>query len=100
MQANPHTHGVSPLAALDSGHVSSSLSPYNGTAGVIELEEDRAVTSLSEELQRLGHRIKIGPLQSGLGFVAWQGGRWSTAADARRDGSSIVRNATEHPTVH
>ena len=94
------THGVSPLAALDAGHVSSALSPYGRSPGLIELEKGRAVAALSDDLQRLGHQITIRPLESGLGFLAWQNGEWSGAADTRRDGNSIVRNATAHPAYH
>jgi gamma-glutamyltranspeptidase/glutathione hydrolase len=84
------THGIAPLKALDAGHVSTSRAPYSNSAGRVELEEGRAVASLSDRLRKLGHDVRVTPLQSGLGFVKWQNGAWVGAADPRRDGNSLI----------
>jgi gamma-glutamyltranspeptidase/glutathione hydrolase len=80
-------YGMSPVEALDAGHVSSARAPYSERPGLVELEEGRAVASLGQRLVDLGHTIKVGPLQSGLGFLKWQNGAWIGAADPRRDGT-------------
>jgi gamma-glutamyltranspeptidase/glutathione hydrolase len=84
------THGITPLEALDTGHVSTSRAPYSNSAGRVELEDGRAVASLSDRLRKLGHDVRVTPLQSGLGFVKWQNGVWVGAADPRRGGNSLT----------
>jgi gamma-glutamyltranspeptidase / glutathione hydrolase len=78
---------MSPLAALDAGHVSTARSPYSESPGRVELEKGRAVASLADQLEHLGHDVKIVPLESGLGFLVWKNGVWTGAADPRRDGT-------------
>jgi gamma-glutamyltranspeptidase/glutathione hydrolase len=72
---------------MDEGHVSTAKSPYPDTAGLVELEQGRAVAQLADRLRALGHKVKIGPLSSGLAFLARKGARWDGAADPRRDGT-------------
>jgi gamma-glutamyltranspeptidase/glutathione hydrolase len=81
--------GTPPLQALDAGHVSTARSPYSDSAGLVELEEGRAVASLMDRLVSLGHKVKVVPLESGLGFLKWQNGGWVGAADPRRDGNWV-----------
>ena len=83
--------GKSPAAALDEGHVSTARAPYSGTAGVVELERERAVSQLAQRLAALGHRIQIRSLQSGTAFIVRAHGRWEGAADPRRDGTYASR---------
>jgi gamma-glutamyltranspeptidase / glutathione hydrolase len=83
--------GENPAAALDEGHVSSARAPYPGTAGVVELERERAISQLAQRLAALGHRIQIRPLQSGTAFIVRAHGRWEGAADPRRDGTYASR---------
>jgi gamma-glutamyltranspeptidase/glutathione hydrolase len=54
-------HGTPPLQALDAGHVSTAPSPYSNSAGLVELEEGRAVASLADRLVSLGHKVKVVP---------------------------------------
>ena len=79
--------GRAPAEALDEGHVSTANAPYPDSAGVVELEQGRAVAQLAEPLRALGHKVQIGPLPSGLAFLAKRGSRWQGAADPRRDGT-------------
>jgi gamma-glutamyltranspeptidase/glutathione hydrolase len=78
---------ISPLAALDAGHVSTARSPHSESPGRVELEKGRAVASLAGQLEHLGHDVKVVPLESGLGFLVWKNGVWMGAADPRRDGT-------------
>ena len=84
--------GEAPTEALDEGHVSTAKAPYADTAGLVELEQGRAVAQLAEPLRALGHRVQIGPLSSGMTFLAKTAARWAGAADPRRDGSFASRN--------
>jgi gamma-glutamyltranspeptidase/glutathione hydrolase len=84
------TYGKQPLEALDAGHISTARSPYSDTLGLVELEQGRSVASLATQLETLGHTVKIVPLQSGLGFLRWQEGAWTGAADPRRDGNWLA----------
>ncbi len=79
--------GQSPAGVLDEGHVSTARSPYPDTAGLVELEQGRAVAQLAEPLRAIGHKVKVGPLSSGLAFLVRRGVRWDGAADPRRDGA-------------
>jgi gamma-glutamyltranspeptidase/glutathione hydrolase len=79
--------GRTPAEVMDEGHVSTAKSPYPDTAGLVELEQGRAVAQLADRLRALGHKVKIGPLSSGLAFLARKGARWDGAADPRRDGT-------------
>ena len=81
------THGVLPLKALDTGHVSSAKAPYAGSPGRVELEQGRAIASLAPRLTELGHDVRTVPLESGLGFLVRKNGSWLGAADPRRDGT-------------
>ncbi len=81
--------GISPLAALDSGHVSAARSPYRSTRGEIELEAGRAISELADQLRVIGHPTKSKVLESGLGFLAWKN-TWLGAADPRRDGVALT----------
>ena len=77
--------GTSPLAALDSGHVSTARSPYPGSRGEIDLETGRGISELADTLKTFGHATRSKALPSGLGFLAWRNA-WVGAADPRRDG--------------
>ena len=79
--------GRAPAEVLDEGHVSTAKAPYPDSAGLVELEQGRAVAQLAEPLRALGHKVRIGPLQSGMAFLARRGPRWEGAADPRRDGA-------------
>jgi gamma-glutamyltranspeptidase / glutathione hydrolase len=83
-------NGASPLAALDAGHVSVARSPYPQSAGMVELEADRGIAGLAGALTKLGHRVAISRLPSGLAFIVRRGAQWDGAADPRRDGSFIA----------
>jgi gamma-glutamyltranspeptidase/glutathione hydrolase len=89
-------YGASPIEALDSGHVSTSRSPYSDTPGLAELEHGRGVVALVAQLEQLGHTVKVVPLRSGLGFLKWQQGVWQGAADPRRDGNWVAGKAKPH----
>ena len=78
--------GKAPAVALDDGHVSTARSPYQPTAGVVELEFGRAISQLSGPLTAMGHSIKVVPMQSGTAFIVRRHGGWQGAADPRRDG--------------
>ncbi len=79
--------GRMPAEALDEGHVSTARAPYQASAGMVELEQGRAVAQLAPPLTALGHRIRIAPLQSGTAFIVRSNGHWVGAVDPRRDGS-------------
>jgi gamma-glutamyltranspeptidase/glutathione hydrolase len=79
--------GRAPAEALDDGHVSTARAPYQGSEGLVELEQGRAVSQLARPLAALGHRIRIAPLQSGTAFVVRRHGHWEGASDPRRDGT-------------
>jgi gamma-glutamyltranspeptidase/glutathione hydrolase len=79
--------GRMPLEALDEGHVSTARAPYPESAGMVELEQGRAIAQLAPRLAALGHRIRIAPLQSGTAFIVRGNGHWEGAVDPRRDGS-------------
>ncbi len=72
--------------ALDDGHVSSARAPYPESAGLVELEEGRAIAQFAGPLRALGHRIAVVPLASGAAFLIRRGDHWEGAADPRRDG--------------
>jgi len=78
--------GAPPLAALDAGHVSTARSH---SSGLVELEMGRGIAELAEPLMARGHPIRIGALQSGIGFLVWKD-RWLGAADPRRDGNVFI----------
>jgi gamma-glutamyltranspeptidase/glutathione hydrolase len=79
--------GRMPAEVLDEGHVSTARAPYQTSAGIVELEQERAIAQLAQPLTALGHRIRIVPLQSGAAFIVRRNGHWEGAADPRRDGS-------------
>lgn len=79
--------GRAPAEVLDEGHVSTAKSSYPESAGLVELEQGRAIAQLAEPLRALGHKVQIGPLPSGTAFLARRGARWDGAADPRRDGT-------------
>jgi gamma-glutamyltranspeptidase/glutathione hydrolase len=78
--------GRSPAEALDDGHVSTAKAPYGDSAGIVELEQGRAVAQFAVPLQALGHKVRVVPLPSGTAFLVRHQGRWEGAADPRRDG--------------
>jgi gamma-glutamyltranspeptidase/glutathione hydrolase len=78
--------GRDPTAALDDGHISTARAPYPGSAGVVELEQGRAVAQFADSLRALGHKVRVVSLQSGTAFLVRRRGRWEGAADPRRDG--------------
>jgi gamma-glutamyltranspeptidase / glutathione hydrolase len=78
--------GQVPAEALDEGHVSTARAPYAGTAGLVELEQGRAVAQLAGPLAAVGHRVRIAPLPSGTAFIVRRNGHLEGAADPRRDG--------------
>jgi gamma-glutamyltranspeptidase/glutathione hydrolase len=78
--------GQDPAAALDEGHISTARAPYPGSAGVVELEQGRAIAQFAQPLQALGHKIRVVSLPSGTAFLARRRGHWEGAADPRRDG--------------
>jgi gamma-glutamyltranspeptidase/glutathione hydrolase len=82
--------GKSPLEALDAGHVSTARAAYSDSLGLVELEQGRSVAKLALSLSTRGHKIKVVPLESGLGFLVWRNGNWEGAADPRRDGDWSV----------
>ncbi len=63
--------------------------------GLLELEEGTAIVDLAPELERLGHEIKIRPLNSGLhGIRVLPDGTLEGGADPRREGVALSdRNA-------
>ena len=65
----------------------AARAPYQGSEGLVELEQGRAVSQLARPLAALGHRIRIAPLQSGTAFVVRRHGHWEGASDPRRDGT-------------
>jgi len=79
--------GAMPAEVLDQAHVSTARAPYASTAGMVELEQGRAVAQLAQPLAALGHRVRIVPLQSGTAFIVRRDGHWRGAADPRRDGT-------------
>jgi gamma-glutamyltranspeptidase/glutathione hydrolase len=82
--------GRDPAAALDDGHISTARTPYPETAGVVELEQGRAVAQFAPWLQALGHKTRVVSLQSGTAFLVRRRGHWEGAADPRRDGMSAI----------
>ena len=82
--------GRMPRQVLDEGHVSTSRAPYPSTAGMVELEQGRAIAQLAQPLAALGHRVRIAPLSSGAAFIVRRAGHWEGAADPRRDGTYAV----------
>jgi gamma-glutamyltranspeptidase/glutathione hydrolase len=78
--------GRVPAEALDDGHVSTARASYPDTAGVVELEQGRAISQLAQPLRALGHKVRVVPLQSGTAFLVRRQGHWEGAADPRRDG--------------
>lgn len=79
--------GRAPAEVLDEGHVSTAMAPYPDSAGLVELEQGRAVAQFVEPLRALGHKVRVVPLSSGMAFLARRGSRWEGAADPRRDGT-------------
>jgi gamma-glutamyltranspeptidase/glutathione hydrolase len=79
--------GQIPADALDAGHVSTARAPYASTAGMVELEQGRAVAQLAAPLTALGHRVRIASQPSGTAFIVWRNGHLEGAADPRRDGT-------------
>jgi len=54
--------------------------------GPTELEQGTAVTALAPALQKLGHRVELHEMTSGLHLVVRSGIGWRGAADPRREG--------------
>jgi len=50
------------------------------------------IIQLAEPLRAVGHKVKVGPLSSGLAFLARRGARWDGAADPRRGGNFASRH--------
>jgi gamma-glutamyltranspeptidase / glutathione hydrolase len=61
--------GRPPAEALDDGHISTARAPYGDSAGVVELEQGRAVAQFVRPLQALGHKVRLVPLPSGTAFL-------------------------------
>lgn len=87
-------NGISPLAALDAGHVSTARAAYGSSPGLVELESGRGIAELAEALTARGHKVKIAALHSGLAFLVRMNRSWSGAADPRRDGNVSIERAT------
>jgi gamma-glutamyltranspeptidase / glutathione hydrolase len=87
-------NGITPLAALDAGHVSTARASYGPSPGLVELEAGRGIAELAAALTARGHKVKITALHSGLAFLARQNHSWSGAADPRRDGNVSIERAT------
>jgi len=54
--------------------------------GPTELEKDTAAEKLLEDLEKLGHRVKVRPLNSGLHIIQQIKGGYLGGADPRREG--------------
>lgn len=76
--------GLDPQAAVDLGHVGSSNGPT-------ELEADTEAAGLRAGLERRGHQVVVGELNSGLHAIARIDGWLKSGVDPRRDGIAIGR---------
>ena len=70
---------MDPQAAVDMPHVVNRN-------GATDLEEGTSATELSAELERLGHKIKVRGLTSGLHAIMIKEGQLIGGADSRREG--------------
>ena len=66
-------------AALDMPHV------VNRNGGT-DLEENTTATDYQQDLEAMGHEIKVRGLNSGLHAIAIKDGKLHGAADSRREG--------------
>jgi gamma-glutamyltranspeptidase / glutathione hydrolase len=73
---------LDPQAALDLGHVVNRNGPT-------ELEADTEAAALRDGLERLGHKVSVLELNSGLHAILRRDGQWIGAADPRREGIAI-----------
>jgi len=76
-------NGVSPQAAVESGHV------VNRNSVITELEEGRAPNGLAAGLETLGHQVKLKPLTSGLHVIRISRGQMVPGVDPRREGLAL-----------
>lgn len=67
-----------------------ALAHYGSRNGPTELEQGKAARDLASALERLGHRVEMREMTSGLHLIvrAGTGQGWTGAADPRREGES------------
>jgi len=66
-----------------------ALAHISNRNGVTELERGTAAEALAEPLRRLGHRVKLNELNSGLhGIARLRDGRYQAGVDPRREGAA------------
>ena len=74
--------GFNPQQAVEMGHVVNRN-------GVTDLEQNSSVSAWQADLERLGHKLKVRNLNSGLHVIQLSGDRLIGAADPRREGLAI-----------
>ena len=67
-----------------------SLPHVSNRNSLTELEQGTPAEQLQEQMEKLGHKIKVRDLNSGLhGFRRLSDGRWESGVDNRREGEAL-----------